>query len=201
MTGIILIIIGYLLGSLSSAIIVCRLMKLPDPRQEGSGNPGTMNVLRIAGLNPAIFTLLGDVLKGLIAVLLARAFGVHGFMLSLVALAAFIGHIFPVFFKFEGGKGVATAIGAILGLSLWAGLITIVAWIVVLAIFRYASLASLVALVVAPICALFAHAGFFIPLVIMLLIVVWRHWGNIQRLMDGTEDKVDFNKLKGSKTS
>jgi glycerol-3-phosphate acyltransferase PlsY len=185
--------IAYLLGSLSSAIIVCRLMGLPDPRSEGSKNPGTTNVLRLGGKNAAALTLLGDALKGLIAVLLARIFGVHGFWLGLVAVVAVIGHIFPLFFQFKGGKGVATAFGATLALSLPLALVGAITWLLVLVFSRYSSLAALVTAVFLPIyCILFADFSYLIPILVMSGLIIWRLWENIQRLKAGTETKVNF---------
>jgi glycerol-3-phosphate acyltransferase PlsY len=185
--------VAYLLGSLSSAVIVCRLMGLPDPRNEGSKNPGATNVLRLGGKNAAVLTLLGDVFKGVLAVLLARLFGVHGFWLALVALAAFIGHIFPVFFQFKGGKGVATAFGAIIALSFPLGMVGAITWLLVLVFSRYSSLAALVSAVFLPVyCMLFADFSYLIPILIMSGIIIWRHWDNIQRLKAGTETKVNF---------
>lgn len=185
--------IAYLLGSLSSAIIICRLMGLPDPRNEGSKNPGTTNVLRLGGKNAAVLTLLGDVLKGVIAVLLARLFGVEGFWLGLVAVAAFLGHIFPVFFQFKGGKGVATAFGAILALSFPLAMVSAITWLLVLVFSRYSSLSAIVAAVFLPIyCMLFADFSYLVPILAISAIIIWRHWENVQRLKAGTETKVNF---------
>lgn len=195
MSGIIMIIIGYLLGSINTGILVSKFMKLPDPRSGGSGNPGANNMLRIAGKNAALITLVGDALKGFIAVIIARIIGVQGFMLGLVAIAAMIGHIYPLYFKFKGGKGVATAIGGILAINFLVGLIAVIAWIIVLVVFRYASLASIVAIICAPLFAAFVHSGYYVALLIMAAIVIWRHWDNIDRLMKHQEDKVDLKKL------
>lgn len=191
--NLIFIAFAYLVGSLSSAIFVCRFMHLPDPRTQGSKNPGATNVLRIGGKTPALITLGGDVLKGTIPVLLAHLFGISGFFLGLVAIAAFIGHLFPVFFGFEGGKGVATALGGLLGLSLFAALIAVVIWIAVAAITRYSSLAALIAAVCAPFLVLFfSQASYFLPVLLMSGLLIWRHWGNILRLRAGTETKINF---------
>jgi len=192
MLGILFIIIGYVLGSLSSAIITCKLMKLPDPREGGSGNPGATNVLRIAGKNAAMITLLGDALKGFIPVVIARLLGVDGFMLGLVALAAFLGHLYPVFFKFQGGKGAATFLGALLGLSIWIGIIAIICWFLIAGIFRFSSLASLVSATLGLVIALLFYTSVFIPLLVMTLLLIWRHWENIERLKAGTESKIEF---------
>jgi acyl phosphate:glycerol-3-phosphate acyltransferase len=190
---IIFIAIAYAIGSLSSAIIVCKLLGLPDPRTQGSKNPGATNVLRIGGKIPAIITLIGDVLKGAIPVMLARVFNVEGFALGIVAIAAFAGHLYPIFFGFKGGKGVATALGALLGLSAILGVAMIITWIIVAALFRYSSLAALIAAVLAPIyAAIFTHGGYFIPVLIITLVLIWKHWDNIARLRAGTESKISF---------
>lgn len=191
--NIIFIVIAYLIGSLSSAILVCRFMGLPDPRTQGSKNPGATNVLRIGGKVPALITLGGDILKGTVPVLLAHLFGVSGLFLGFVAVAAFIGHLFPVFFGFEGGKGVATAFGGLLGLSLFAAIIAAAIWLVVAAITRYSSLAALIAAIVAPFMVLiFSQASYFLPVLIMTGLLIWRHLDNIQRLRAKTETKINF---------
>ena len=192
MVGIILIIIGYLFGSISSAVIVCKLMNLADPRSEGSGNPGATNILRMHGKNIAMIVLAGDALKGFIPVVLARIAGLDDFWLGIVALATLIGHVYPVFFQFKGGKGVATMIGGLLGLVAIIGVICAVVWILIAAIFRYASLASLAAAVIAPFLMVFLYVHFFIPVALMSALVIWRHWDNIEKLRDGTESKLTF---------
>lgn len=194
--GIICIIIAYLIGSISSAILICKAMGLPDPRENGSGNPGATNVLRTAGKTPAILVLVADVLKGFIPVLLASILGVSGFALGLVALAAVLGHMFPIFFKFQGGKGVATTFGAVLMLSFTIGLIALIAWIVLVVTTRYVSLASLVSAVLATVLILFVNPSYFLPLLVMTVLIVWRHLPNIERLKAGTENKFDFNKYR-----
>lgn len=184
------LIIAYLLGSLNSAIIVCNLLKLPDPRQQGSGNPGATNVKRVGGTNAAIIVLVGDVLKGLVPVLLAAWLGIGGIFLGLIALAAVLGHMYPLFFNFAGGKGVATTLGAVFGLSLWLGILVVLVWLVVMLLSRYVSLASMLATVATPvIAAALGHFGYVIPLAIMAALVVYRHGSNIQRLRMGTENK------------
>lgn len=196
MAGIIMIIVGYLLGSINTGILVCKFMKTDDPRSTGSGNPGANNVFRTVGSNAAALTLAGDILKGFIAVLIARIVGVHGFMLGLVAVAAVVGHIYPLYFKFKGGKGVSAAVGAILGLNFIVALVVAIVWVVVVAITRYASLASMIAIVCAPLAAAFIHTGYYAALIIMAAVIIWRHWGNIDRLMKGNEDKMDLQKFK-----
>lgn len=185
------IIIAYLLGSIATSVIVCKIAKKPDPREEGSKNPGATNVLRLAGKKPALFTLIGDMLKGVVAILIGRILGQHGFNLSLVAIAVYLGHVFPIFYKFKGGKGVATGFGAILMMSPLVGIVIMAVWAAVAAVFRYSSLAALVAFLVAPFLDLFVgKPTYFIGLIVLLALVYWRHWGNIERLRAGTEPKI-----------
>ncbi len=185
------ILFAYLVGSLSSAIIICKIMKLPDPRTTGSNNPGATNVLRIGGKKAAIIALLGDMLKGLIPVLVARCFGIDGFMLALVALVACLGHLFPVFFKFQGGKGVATGFGAIVALSWPVGLIMLGIWAVVAGIFRFSSLAAIIAFLLSPLLMnYFSNPNYVIPIAVLTLLILMRHKDNIQRLMKGQESKI-----------
>ena len=131
MNNLLALIIAYLLGSLTCAVLLTKLLKLPDPRTTGSKNPGATNILRTVGKNQALAVLVGDALKGFIAILLARILGVHGFMLGLVALSAVLGHIYPIFHKFEGGKGVATMLGTLLMLNFWVGLFAVAVWVVI----------------------------------------------------------------------
>jgi glycerol-3-phosphate acyltransferase PlsY len=193
-TFLISIIIAYLLGSISCSILLAKYVKLPDPRDVGSGNAGTINVLRTAGKNKAITVLVGDALKGIIAVLIGRILGQQGIALGLVAFAAVIGHVYPVFFKFRGGKGVATALGSILLLNFWVGIIALIIWGIIAAVFRYASMASLAAIVVSPFLFLiFGYFGYFIPALLIAALIVWKHWANIQRLRNKTEPKIHLN--------
>ena len=192
-TTVICTIAAYLIGSLSSAIIVCKLFKLPDPRTEGSKNPGATNVLRIGGKLPAVITLLGDILKGFLPVLIAHLAGVNGLSLGIVALCAFLGHLLPIFFKFQGGKGVATSLGAFIALSPLVSAIALVCWISTVAVTRYVSLGSIIAAVAAPISILiFSDKGYFFPTLIMAAIIIWRHRENIKRLRAATENKIKF---------
>lgn len=184
--------IAYFVGSLNSAILVCRVMKLGDPRIEGSGNPGATNVLRIAGKNAALIVLVADILKGLIPVLLATMLGLSDFWLGWLALVAVIGHMFPLFFKFQGGKGVATALGTVLVLSPGVAIVTAIVWAVVVFITKYISLASIIAVVFAVVLILFLHTIYFLPLFIMTILIVWRHKKNIDRLRAGTENKINW---------
>jgi glycerol-3-phosphate acyltransferase PlsY len=184
--------LAYLLGSISSAIIVCKLMNLPDPRVEGSRNPGATNVLRIGGKKPAIITLVGDALKGFIPVLIAHLAGFNPFALSLVAFAAFLGHLYPVFFKFEGGKGVATYIGGLLALSPLAGLCWIGTWLSVALMFRFSSVAAFAASLLAPVFVWYFTDSFNAAyvFVLMSILVFYRHRSNMVHLWQGTEKKI-----------
>jgi len=190
-----MIIVAYFIGSISSAILVCKSMHLPDPRLQGSRNPGATNVLRIGGKWPALFTLLGDFLKGLVPVLLARLLGFDAIVIALSAFAAFFGHLFPIFFGFQGGKGVATMIGCLLVLSLPAGMCWIATWLIMAYLFRYSSLAALVASILAPV-----YIGFFshnltyaMTTLIMSLLLIYRHRNNIENLLRGKEKKIGKN--------
>lgn len=184
--------VGYLCGSLSSAILVCRALGKADPRTTGSGNPGATNVLRAHGRGPAAATLAGDVAKGLVPVLLAHALGGSPFAIALSGLGAFLGHLFPVFFQFRGGKGVATYIGVLFGLSPWLGLAFCLTWLGTAAVTRYSSLAALVATVITPLAAL--AGGMAAPVVLVLIVmagaIFWRHQENIARLRAGTESRI-----------
>ncbi|MBP3194052.1 MAG: glycerol-3-phosphate 1-O-acyltransferase PlsY [Cardiobacteriaceae bacterium] len=193
---------GYLAGSLSSAIIVCRIFGLPDPRTQGSNNPGTTNVLRLGGKKAAAITLLGDVLKGVIPALILKLIFPEETMLWLLAgFFAFIGHIYPVFFAFKGGKGVATAAGVLLVWEPLVGLLCIGAWVLIFAITRLSSLAALAAAFVAPI-ATFAlnRSGKELPILVLFIVamLVFRHRGNIQRLLSGQEQAFKSNKTSSA---
>jgi acyl phosphate:glycerol-3-phosphate acyltransferase len=182
---------AYLLGSISSAVLICRLAGLGDPRAQGSGNPGTTNVLRLGGKKLAIFTLLGDMLKGFIPVYLAHFTSLSAMALSFIALAAFIGHLFPVFFGFKGGKGVATALGVLLALAWPVGCAALITWIVVAALFRYSSLAALITAVLLPLYVyLWSNPEYLIAVIIISLLLIIKHRDNILRLWSGKESKI-----------
>lgn len=186
-----LIIASYLLGSICTAIIVCKALGFPDPRSEGSSNPGTTNVLRIAGKGPAALTLAGDVLKCVIPVLIGHQLNLPWLMLGFVGLAAFVGHLFPIFFKFEGGKGVATAFGFAIALDWKLGLATVLCWLSVAAITRYSSLAALVTWALAPILAWYlVHPDLVFSFAPMSLLLIYRHKENIRKLRNGTESRI-----------
>ncbi len=188
-----MVIFGYLIGSLSSAIIVCKLLHLPDPRSEGSGNPGATNVLRIGGKKAAIITLTGDVLKGFIPVLIASFLPISAISVSFVLFAAFLGHLYPLFFRFQGGKGVATAFGGLMALSWPLGLCALTTWLIIAIIFRYSSLAAITAAALTPVYAWALGGHAWIPAMIaMAILLLWRHRANIHRLSTTSEQKISF---------
>lgn len=183
---------AYLLGSLSAAILLCRALGLPDPRTQGSRNPGATNVLRIAGKKTAALVLAGDLLKGLIPVLLARALGMDDAALAAVGLAAFLGHLYPLFFGFQGGKGVATALGVLLG-ALWpVALAAMATWLAVAKLSRISSLAAITAAATAPLYAwlLTGSAPLRVLVWVLGVMLLWRHRGNIRRLLSGGEGRI-----------
>jgi glycerol-3-phosphate acyltransferase PlsY len=196
LTSLAMIAAGYLVGSLSFAVIVSRAMGLADPRSYGSGNPGATNVLRSGSKAAAIVTLMLDALKGYVpvvaALLLAERFGWGNGTVAATGLAAFLGHLWPLFFKFHGGKGVATAAGVLLAFNPFLGLATLVTWGVIAAFFRYSSLASLVAAAFAPFYQLLIWEpdAFALAITVMSLLLVWRHEGNIRKLIAGKESKL-----------
>jgi glycerol-3-phosphate acyltransferase PlsY len=199
------VLAAYLLGSLAFAVIVSRVMGLSDPRTFGSKNPGATNVLRSGSKPAAIVTLLFDALKGFVPVLLVRlygpAWGLGDTTMALVGLAAFLGHLYPVFFRFQGGKGVATFMGVVFGIHWLLGVATGLTWIIIAAFFRYSSLASLVAAIFAPVFYLlmdriqwYAEAPVAMALFVMALLLMWRHRANVQRLLQGKESRLGAKK-------
>lgn len=192
MLAFILVIFAYILGSIATAVLVCKAFRLPDPRNEGSGNPGATNVLRTGHKKAAALTLLGDIAKGLLPLLIARALHADSSTLALVGIAAILGHIYPIFFGFRGGKGVATALGVLLGTSPWLGLAVLVTWLLTAKITRTSSLAAVVATLLAPFYAwLFQLAPPLLSMVgVICVLVLWRHRENIRRLLAGTEHKI-----------
>jgi len=187
-----LVIGAYLLGSVSSAILVCRLMRLPDPRTQGSRNPGATNVLRIGGKKAAAITLVGDSLKGLLPMLLGHLLGVGPVALAGIGLAAFLGHLYPVFFGFQGGKGVATALGVQFGLYWPVGLTVAILWLFVAKVLRISSLSALVSMAVAPLIVwlFWPEPALVIAQALISLLLFWRHRSNISKLLDGTEGRI-----------
>lgn len=187
-----LIILAYLMGSICSAVIVCKTFALPDPRTEGSQNPGATNVLRIAGKKYALIVLITDILKGTIPVAIAQMFVTDPMVLGFIALAAVIGHMYPVFFDFKGGKGVATAIGALLGFHFLVGVMVAGTWLLVAKFTRYSSLASIISICLAPVYSLFFISKIDIipPLFLMAVLILIKHRQNMGRLLEGTEPKI-----------
>lgn len=185
-------LLAYVIGSISSAVIVARVSGLEDPRTVGSRNPGATNVLRYGGKTAAAITLAGDLLKGVVAVLLARALTDDALIIALVALAAFLGHVYPVFFGFKGGKGVATALGVLAAMNIWVGLALAATWLLAAAAFRYSSLSAIIAALLAPLYVwLFLPAPpYLIVTFLMVAVLLWRHRGNIRNLLLGAETKI-----------
>ncbi|WP_426192643.1 glycerol-3-phosphate 1-O-acyltransferase PlsY [Massilia sp. DWR3-1-1] len=196
MNTLIFVIAAYLIGSISFAVVMSRLFGLSDPRTYGSKNPGATNVLRSGNKKAAIATLVGDAVKGWFAVWLALRlapqFGVEEAGIAMVALAVFLGHLYPIFFKFIGGKGVATALGVLFGISVWLGLGTLVTWLVIAYAFRYSSLAALIAAIFAPFFYGLMNGvdALFVAVLIMSALLVWRHSKNISNLLAGKESKI-----------
>jgi acyl phosphate:glycerol-3-phosphate acyltransferase len=184
------ILAAYLLGSVSSAILVCRIFKLPDPRTQGSNNPGATNVMRIGGKLPAAITLIGDALKGFIPVYIVKLLGLPDYILGITLLAAFLGHLFPMFFSFKGGKGFATYLGGGVGLSWVLGLGMVTAWLTMFFLFRISSVAALFTVVATPVLAWSIFKVFswnVVILIIISLLVIYTHRGNIDRIISGKE--------------
>ena len=202
-------VLAYLIGSLSFAVIVSRAFGLSDPRTYGSGNPGATNVLRSGSKKAAAVTLLLDALKGFVPVVLVKyagpQFGLEEGTLALVAIAAFLGHLFPVFFQFKGGKGVATALGVLLGISGWLGLLVLLTWLAVAVISRYSSLSALIASIAAPVYYVLldgslwsAEKPLLVAIIAMSALLLWRHAQNIGRLLKGQESKIGSKKDKAA---
>ncbi len=195
-----LVILGaYLIGSVSFAVVVSKAMRLPDPHSYGSGNPGATNVLRTGNKLAAILTLLGDAAKGYVAVVIARVLigvEIESWVLPAVAAAVFVGHLFPVFHGFKGGKGVATALGILLAIDWVLGLTTLSTWLIVAVFLRYSSLAALVSAVFAPIyfIFLFGVQPMAIAIAVMSALLIWRHKANIQKLLRGEEGRIGSKK-------
>ncbi len=186
-TEVIVTLSAYLLGSVSSAIIICKMMGLGDPRDSGSGNPGATNVLRIGGHKAAFLTFTGDILKGILPVLVAKYLDFSILWLGIVVLAAFLGHCLPIFFSFNGGKGVATAFGAVTTMNWQIGLILLLAWALIFFIFRISSLAGIGSALTLPFASWYLSAQSLLPLTAMTLVMIWRHQENILKLLSGEE--------------
>ena len=189
---LLIILFAYLVGSVSSGIIVSQIFKLPDPRTIGSKNPGATNVMRSGNKKAAIFTLLGDLLKAILVLAIAEYLGFNDLIIVCVALAVLIGHIYPIFYKFQGGKGVATAIGILFALNFKLALIVASIWLLVFGIWRYSSLAAIVAAISAPIIAIFIlrdQSLYCIAFTLITIIILFKHQANIRKLLSGTELK------------
>jgi len=197
MTPLIFIVAAYLLGSISFAVLMSKAFDLPDPRSYGSGNPGATNVLRSGKKAAAVLTLLGDAAKGWAAVFLAIQFALSDVQIALVVLAVFLGHIFPVFLHFKGGKGVATALGVLLALNVWVGLGALATWLLMALVFRFSSLAALSAAAGAPVYAVLLGLPreWVLASGIMSLLLIWRHKKNIQNLLAGKEARIGKSKV------
>lgn len=191
-----LVILAYLSGSVSSAVLVCRLLQVDDPRTHGSNNPGATNVLRLHGKKAAALTLAGDVLKGFLPVWIAHALAAPDYVIAGAGLAAFCGHVFPVFFGFRGGKGVATLIGVLLGIYWLIGVAFCLTWLTTALLFRYSSLAGLVAAGSAPFFTALLKLSIYSTgaVSLMAMLLFWRHRSNIRNLLTGKEDKIGINR-------
>jgi glycerol-3-phosphate acyltransferase PlsY len=193
MIAVLVIFLEYLLGSLHFGIVLSRLFGKMDPRSVGSGNTGATNVARNSGMKMGLFVLLGDVLKGVLAVLMGYLFGLNEVGAALAGLAAVVGHMYPVYYQFKGGKGVATALGVILTFSISAALVGILIMLVVVALTKYVSLGSIIATFVATIYIGLTHSGYYMmPIIAIAILIIWRHGENISRLLKGRESKFKF---------
>ncbi len=195
MLTLIFVVAAYLLGSISFAVLTSRAFGIADPRTYGSGNPGATNVLRSGKKLAAALTLIGDAAKGWVAVMLAVHIALSDIQVALIALAVFLGHLFPIFLKFKGGKGVATALGVLLALNAWLGLAALATWLIVALVFRLSSLSALTAAVGAPIYAMMLGLPrvWVAASVVMSGLLIWRHKRNIQNLLAGRESRIDKN--------
>ncbi|SKA54467.1 glycerol-3-phosphate 1-O-acyltransferase PlsY [Enterovibrio nigricans] len=193
--GMLMIVIAYLLGSISSAVLICRIYGLPDPREQGSGNPGATNVFRLGGRLAAALVLLCDILKGTIPVWISYLLGINPFLLGLIGIAACLGHIYPIFFHFRGGKGVATALGAIapIGLDLMGMMLG--TWLTALLVTGYSSVGAILASLFAPFITWLVKPQFTMPVAMLSCLIIFRHQENIKRLFNGAEQKI-WNKKK-----
>ncbi|EKO3860948.1 glycerol-3-phosphate 1-O-acyltransferase PlsY [Vibrio harveyi] len=193
--ALIMTMAAYLLGSISSAVLICRLLRLPDPRKVGSNNPGATNVLRIGGKGAAAAVLLFDMLKGTIPVWNGYFLGIDPIILGVIAIAACLGHMYPIFFHFKGGKGVATALGAIAPIGLDLTGLVMLTWLSVALLFRYSSLAALVTVLVTPFYAWMFKPQYTLPVAMLCCLIVFKHHQNIRRLLSGEEPKIGEKKL------
>lgn len=190
--ALLMILSAYLIGSISSAVIVCRVFGLDDPRLRGSGNPGTTNVYRLGGWPPALLTLVMDVLKGMLPVWGSYYLGLDPLSLALVAMGACLGHIYPLYFGFKGGKAVATALGAMFPIAWGMAILLIATWLLVFLVSRVSSLAAIITVSLAPIYAFIIKPQYTVPAIMLALLIIWRHRTNLKRLLQGKE--VGFRK-------
>lgn len=191
---LLMVVAAYLAGSVSSAVLVCRIRGLPDPRTQGSGNPGATNVLRIGGACSAAMVLFFDMLKGALPTYLAYLMGINAISLGIIAIAACLGHIYPLFFGFKGGKGVATAFGAMAPIGDDLAICLLASWVILLLISRYSSLAAMITALLAPVYTWWLDDRFTIPVAMLSTLIIIRHRENIQRLLKGEETKVSRKK-------
>lgn len=194
--AVIVAVLAYLIGSVSFAVVVSRAMSLPSPHTYGSGNPGATNVLRTGNKAAALLTLIGDALKGWVVVVITKAYFANvtpaEWIISVAVVAVFIGHLFPIFHGFKGGKGVATAAGILFGINPILGLATMATWLIIAFFFRYSSLAALASAAFAPLYCFFLFGNNLIGLAVLLMsvLLIWRHKSNIQNLLNGTESRI-----------
>jgi len=185
-----MIFAAYILGSISSAVIVCYLFGKGDPRHQGSGNPGATNVLRIAGPFAAVLVLVFDILKGTVSVYASFLLGVDAISIGAIAIAACLGHMYPVFFKFRGGKGVATALGCLISMGFNLAGLLLGSWILVVIVTGYSSLAAIITVMLAPIYTLFFKPEYLYAVIMLSILIIWQHRDNIRRLLRGEESKI-----------
>lgn len=188
--GLLFITAAYLLGSISSAVLICRIYRLPDPRQHGSNNPGATNVYRLGGNVPAALVLICDLLKGTIPVWLGYYAGLAPLVLGFVGIAACLGHMYPIFFHFEGGKGVATALGGVLPIGLDLAALLIITWMITLKLRGYSSLAAIISVSLAPLYTWLIKPEYTLPVAMLSCLIIIRHQSNISRLRNHTESKI-----------
>lgn len=185
-----MIFAAYILGSISSAIVVCYLFGKGDPRNQGSGNPGATNVLRIAGPFAAVLVLVFDILKGTVSVYASFLIGFDAISIGAIAIAACLGHMYPVFFKFRGGKGVATALGCLISMGFNLAGLLLGSWILVVIVTGYSSLAAIITVTLAPIYTLFFKPEYLYAVLMLSILIIWQHRDNIRRLLRGEESKI-----------
>ena len=185
-----MIFAAYILGSISSAIVICSLFGKGDPRNQGSGNPGATNVLRIAGPFAAVLVLVFDILKGTVSVYASFLLGVDAISIGAIAIAACLGHMYPVFFKFRGGKGVATALGCLISMGFNLAGLLLGSWILVVIVTGYSSLAAIITVMLAPIYTLFFRPEYLYAVIMLSILIIWQHRDNIRRLLRGEESKI-----------